>query len=1108
LTTEGPPGRCRTPRGPLETSLRGSFAVRAAALVVGLLLAGAVRAADYDPQLRWRTITTEHFRVHFHQGEERLADEFSAMVERVYADMSAEMRWRLREKTEVVLIDRTDQANGFATAVPYNSITIYVTAPTEDSTLSLYEDWNEAIFTHELTHVLHMETNGGVVAAARAVVGRIATTNAVSPGWIVEGLATFQETRHTDAGRGRSGYVDMLKRTAVLEHTFPPLGNLEGYQARLPSGNLRYLWGQDLLQFVADTRGEDVWTRWSHAYGRDVPWALFLIPPKRVFGARIQRLYREWREHETLQYEAQATAIASEGIREGRLLSNDRSSCGAPSFSPAGNALVWTCWDPRTGNALWLADGRGEHPRKLKQDIGAKTFTWRRDGKAFVYAATHLVNRFNFWSDIYLFDLGTKKIKALTTGARARDPDFSPDGQQLVMVTNRVQETRLSFLTVDQQIDHRTPGDEQVQYATPRFAPDNRSIAVSIWDRGRRDLWLVAPDGHRLRRLTADAAVDRDPWWSPDGRWLYFSSDRSGVPNVYAIDTATEHLWQVTNVLTGAAKPSVSPDGKLLAYEQYSAEGWEVRLLDLDPATWLDRGTLAASLTGEPPLAALVSPVDRPCPPSAAAASWGEGDPVGGLADDAVADPFLPAEDALDPAAGAREGGAAAGGRSGRVARQSQGEVVGTYEQARVKDAFGEEQAYPFRIPPKRYSPLHALVPRYWIPTIGTTQRLPGPPQTRASAFFDDLPVNFQIGGIQATASTGATDPLRRYSYALWASYRTDANQGGGGGRFVINRWLPVISFGASSDVLPYTYLVAGPWQATGEDGKPEFDSDDVRTVFMRTADAFLNVTYPITVRHGIFAGYAFTWRRLATDLDPSAYLPSVAMRGTIGRLSLGYTYTWGQPTALAVSPEDARNVAVTASVTAPWLGTFADAGDGTRTPLTQVLLTADWREFVVNPWVPNHVLALRGGAGAAFGGADQYLGNFQLGGNGVGAARAIRGYPFGADRGNSYWLLGAEYRAPLWRIDRGIGGTVPLYFRYLALSGFVEAGNAFDEVTKFTDVFHGTLVGAGAELRLAALAGWGGGVELRLGWAVGLTPGGYGIRDPRSFYVLLNTGF
>ncbi|MFM2161779.1 MAG: hypothetical protein RLZZ383_1291, partial [Pseudomonadota bacterium] len=527
---------------------------RALGIVAGFVATMAYtpssHAASFDPQLRWRTLETAHFRIHFHQGLAPVADALSRSAEEIYAELAVEIRWDLRLKTDVVLIDPTDRANGYATAVPYNAITIFVTGPTEDSTLSLYEDWTDAIFTHELTHVLHLESAHGIVRAAQAVVGRIASTNSVSPWWMVEGLATFQETRHTAGGRGRNPYVDMIHRTAVLEDAWPRLGSLDGLQARLPAGNLRYLFGQDFMQWVADHHGEDAWSRWVQWYGGHIPYLLPAVP---VFGESMPSMAGRWRRDRVAEHSATLQAIAAHGLVEGERVSPEGSSCSAPAVAPNGERVVWSCSSIRTGSSLWLADGDGTGAKKIKQDFGARSFTWRADSQAFVYAGLHVVNRFNTTSDIYLFDIEKKTSKPLTNGARARDPDFSPGGERLVVVTNRAQNNQLEVLTVDQRRTALTRFDDHTQIGTPRHDPTGTLLVASMWIDGQRDLWLLdARTGERLRRLTADVANDREPTWGPDGRTIFFSSDRTGIPNLFAIDLTAERVFQVTNVRTGA----------------------------------------------------------------------------------------------------------------------------------------------------------------------------------------------------------------------------------------------------------------------------------------------------------------------------------------------------------------------------------------------------------------------------------------------------------------------------------------------------------------------------------------------------------------------------
>ena len=266
----------------------------APALMLGwLALAGQARAASYDPNLTWRTLITPHFRITFHGGEEALAEEFAEVAEQIWATMTEEIGWDPARRTEIVLVDPTDSANGYASSLPVNTIVIYVTAPAEDSTLSNYDVWSSSILTHEYTHILHLDTAEGLPAALRHVFGRLIAVNQVSPRWVVEGFAPFQEPRHTTGGRGRSTLVDMIKRMSALEDDFPPLGNLDGFQVDPPGGNLRYLYGQDFIQFISDRSGEDVWTDWTHVYGgRVVP---FWLPSRKTLGASLPKLYREWK---------------------------------------------------------------------------------------------------------------------------------------------------------------------------------------------------------------------------------------------------------------------------------------------------------------------------------------------------------------------------------------------------------------------------------------------------------------------------------------------------------------------------------------------------------------------------------------------------------------------------------------------------------------------------------------------------------------------------------------------------------------------------------------------------------------------------------------------
>jgi hypothetical protein len=150
-------------------------------------------------------------------------------------------------------------------------------------------------------------------------------------------------------------------------------------------------------------------------------------------------------------------------------------------------------------------------------------------------------------------------------------------------------------------------------------------------------------------------------------------------------------------------------------------------------------------------------------------------------------------------------------------------------------------------------------------------------------------------------------------------------------------------------------------------------------------------------------------------------------------------------------------------------------------------------------------VLALRGAGGLTLG-ANEFLGNYQLGGS-IGdtafyvtpdAFRMLRGYPFGYDLGDMYWLGSAEYRLPLWHIHRGVG-TIPAYARNLSAAAFVDSGNAFNapseattqgtSATQFADAATtDSLVGVGGEISFRTVLFWTTSFTGRFGYAVPLT--------------------
>jgi len=176
---------------------------------------------------------------------------------------------------------------------------------------------------------------------------------------------------------------------------------------------------------------------------------------------------------------------------------------------------------------------------------------------------------------IFVMGVTGESVRRLTDFGH--NPSWSPDGKRIVVATERVElqprrRTQLSskLFLIDTQTgasrtllqapagapDFRNGGDG----VQPSWSPHGKRIA--FWglsdSSGSRDLWTIDPDAAEpmktIVRLTSDRALDWNPAWSADGKYIYFGSDRDGTMNLWRIAINEE-----TGEPAGAPEPMSLP---------------------------------------------------------------------------------------------------------------------------------------------------------------------------------------------------------------------------------------------------------------------------------------------------------------------------------------------------------------------------------------------------------------------------------------------------------------------------------------------------------------------------------------------------------------------
>ena len=115
-------------------------------------------------------------------------------------------------------------------------------------------------------------------------------------------------------------------------------------------------------------------------------------------------------------------------------------------------------------------------------------------------------------------------------------------------------------------------------------------IAFTSERDGNREIYVMDADGRNQRRLTNSRLVDWDPSWSPDGRHIVFTANgrpgdwgaRGGDLEIYVMDADGGNPRKLTNNLRQDTDPAWSPDGKYIAYTSTIDRNQEIYVMDAD----------------------------------------------------------------------------------------------------------------------------------------------------------------------------------------------------------------------------------------------------------------------------------------------------------------------------------------------------------------------------------------------------------------------------------------------------------------------------------------------------------------------------------------------
>jgi Tol biopolymer transport system component len=588
-----------------------SLGTKTLLLAIGLALGARTEGASYPPDLRFQTLATPRVSVHFQEGFEPAARTAAALAQEILTRLEARYRVHV-PRVEIVLSDTRDDPNGNASVFPYPLVRVNMSAPDGTDELGVHAGWLRFVLTHELMHIVHMEQARGLAHVGRQIFGRaeFLFPNGVTPTWMIEGLAEYEETQGTAFGRGRDRDARMVLRMAALDGRFPREDQAVAGLDAWPAGYASYLFGEAFLRDLTARFGPDTLPRLAR---RHAAWPLPYLDELTsvdVTGAPFAQRWSEFTQAMQETFASEAESLRQRGLTSSTALTRRGIRQVGARVSPDGRWIAYTSATLTRQREIRVmaADGSGDHALVRRND--GTQVSWTPRGDALVYDEPEYYRFFRWFSDLRIVDLATRRVRRLTNGLRASDPDVTPDGRSIVFVRRTETGSELAMVSLaGQSLEDLTHSEPGTLWSNPRVSPRGDAVvAARLAPDGYLDLVLLDLASRELRPLTHDRAKDAEPGWSPDATHIVFRSDRDGIENVYALRLADGALLRITRVLGGAFAPALAPNGRRLIYSEYTSCGYDLHAMEVS----LDELALADEFVAP-------DPQPPPDPPASAA---------------------------------------------------------------------------------------------------------------------------------------------------------------------------------------------------------------------------------------------------------------------------------------------------------------------------------------------------------------------------------------------------------------------------------------------------------------------------------------------------------
>ena len=567
---------------------------------------------DFHPEFNWYTIKGKNIEVHFHAEAERTARIVAKIAEEVWAPITSLYQYE-PETVHYVIKDIDDYSNGAAFFFD-NKIEIWTSAL--DFDLRGTHNWLRNVITHEFTHMVQIqaslkmsrrvpafylqwlnyedERRPDILYGFPNFIMSYPIPGINMPAWFAEGTAQYMRPEF-DYDNWDS-HRDMILRSYVLDGNMLTWNQMGVFGKSSLGNESVYNSGFALTRYIAQKYGEPKLREITKALGNKFNFTIDAAFED-VLGKDGNQIYDEWKLFLTKSYSDRISEV-KENLVVGDTIANIGFGNFYPTFSADGKKAIYL--SNKTADyfgltSLFILDLETKKEKLIVTGVRS-TFSFISNTNKIIYAKLSDKNKNSYnIHDLYVYDIDLEKETRLTFGMRANSPNVSKSGDKIIFLFQRDGTANLGMVDIDgKNFLQLTFFQNGEQVYNPKFSNDDSFIVFDYSYHHTRDVAKIKTDGSGFEFIIQEGSDDRNPIIDFNGE-LIFSSDRTGIFNLYRKNLSSGKITQLSNVIGGAFMPSIDSVGNIL-YAGYTSTGYKIfkinaetqsRVIDGNDYVWL-----------------------------------------------------------------------------------------------------------------------------------------------------------------------------------------------------------------------------------------------------------------------------------------------------------------------------------------------------------------------------------------------------------------------------------------------------------------------------------------------------------------------------------------